>query len=338
MLACLFWQPGLMFVGAAGLVFSRYLTTWRDLRAVKVIAGAAVPLAVVFLYFYLKGALGDLWAWTITYNYSVFGPDAERGLVEAIAHVWKIAVRVFQNQIALVPLSLVGFALFAVARVIEKRRLRHALRSADLYRDALVWPPLVYFAFSLVNFQAGPDLLPFLPFIALFAGWFFVEAGRWLASLPSLSKRWPRVEWRMVLPAMAFGLLMIIALFNSVTFRLSTWSLGGQEEVLRPVTSLLGPADKIYVHGTTELLVLTGRANLNPYLFLDWGADEFAAARRGVAFSDLVAEMEAEAPKVVALSRLKAVRRRDDFLRWVEAHYTPMNVPGYEGSIYLRKP
>jgi hypothetical protein len=57
-----------------------------------------------------------------------------------------------------------------------------------------------------------------------------------------------------------------------------------------------------------------------------------------VAFSDLVAEMEAEAPKVVALSRLKAVRRRDDFLRWVEAHYTPMNVPGYEGSIYLRKP
>jgi hypothetical protein len=104
------------------------------------------------------------------------------------------------------------------------------------------------------------------------------------------------------------------------------------------VTSLLGPADKIYVHGTTELLVLTGRANLNPYLFLDWGADEFAAARRGVAFSDLVAEMEAEAPKVVALSRLKAVRRRDDFLRWVEAHYTPMNVPGYEGSIYLRKP
>ncbi|HKP13545.1 MAG TPA: hypothetical protein VJZ91_15600, partial [Blastocatellia bacterium] len=92
-----------------------------------------------------------------------------------------------------------------------------------------------------------------------------------------------------------------------------------------------------YVHGTTELLVLTNRANLNPYLFLDWGADEFAAARRGVPFSELVAEMEAQAPKVVALSRLKVVRRRDDFRRWVEAHYTQMSVPGYDG-IYVRKP
>ncbi|MFL6216909.1 MAG: hypothetical protein ACJ74J_23705 [Blastocatellia bacterium] len=342
MLACLFWQPGLMFVGAAGLVFSRYLTSWRDLRAVKVVIGAALPLAVVLLYFYFKGALGDLWAWTITYNYSVFGPDAERGVIEAIVHVWKIAGRVFQNNIALVPLSIIGFALFAAARLKEKRHLRRALQSADLYRDALLWPPLVYFAFSLVNFQAGPDLLPFLPFIAIFAGWFFVEAGRWLASREALSRhlsKWgPRIEWRVVLPALAFGLLLLVALFNSVTYRLSTWTLRGQEEVLKPVTSALGPDDKIYVHGTTELLVLMNRANLNPYLFLDWGADEFAAQRRGVPFSELVAEMEAQAPKVVALSRLKVVRRRDDFLRWVEAHYTPMNVPGYEGSIYIRKP
>src|SRR5713226_1104193 len=44
MLACLCWQPGLLFTGTAFLIFSRYLTTWRDLRALKVLLGAAVPL------------------------------------------------------------------------------------------------------------------------------------------------------------------------------------------------------------------------------------------------------------------------------------------------------
>jgi hypothetical protein len=66
MLSCLCWQPGLLFTGAAFLIFSRYLTSWRDRRALRVLIGASIPLAVVLIYFYLKGALGDLWAWTIT--------------------------------------------------------------------------------------------------------------------------------------------------------------------------------------------------------------------------------------------------------------------------------
>src|SRR5204863_6859944 len=36
MLSCLCWQPGLAFTGVAVLMFSRYLTTWRDLRALRV--------------------------------------------------------------------------------------------------------------------------------------------------------------------------------------------------------------------------------------------------------------------------------------------------------------
>ncbi len=27
--------------------------------------------------FYFRGAIGDLWVWTITYNYSVLGPEAD---------------------------------------------------------------------------------------------------------------------------------------------------------------------------------------------------------------------------------------------------------------------
>src|SRR5436190_14319698 len=40
MLSCLCWQPGLLFTGTAVLIFSKYLLSWRDGRALKVLAGA----------------------------------------------------------------------------------------------------------------------------------------------------------------------------------------------------------------------------------------------------------------------------------------------------------
>ncbi|PYT04069.1 MAG: hypothetical protein DMF60_16445, partial [Acidobacteria bacterium] len=88
MLSCLCWQPGLLFGGAAFLIFSRYLTSWRDWRPVKVVAGATVPLAVVLLYFYSRGALSELWSWTITYAYSVFRPEGQKPVGQALTQIW----------------------------------------------------------------------------------------------------------------------------------------------------------------------------------------------------------------------------------------------------------
>ena len=51
MLASLCWQPGLMFTGVAFLIHSRYLTSWRNRRAMKVLIGATIPLAIVVLCF-----------------------------------------------------------------------------------------------------------------------------------------------------------------------------------------------------------------------------------------------------------------------------------------------
>src|SRR5258707_766088 len=60
MLSSLCWQPGLLFAGVAFLIFSRYLTSWRDLRVVKLMCGAIIPLAIVVAYFYSVGAMRDL--------------------------------------------------------------------------------------------------------------------------------------------------------------------------------------------------------------------------------------------------------------------------------------
>jgi len=191
MLSCLCWQPGLMFTGIAFLMFSRYLTSWRDRRAFKVVFGAAIPLAGVLSYFYARRALGDLWAWTITYNYTVFGPDAESGLGAAVDHLWIVMRRTFERDIILVVLASIGLLMFCIERVIAK--INYALRSPNLFADAVLFPPLVYLVFSLINFQGGPDTIPFFPFIGLFAGWALVRFARLIESRKVVQKVMPNL-------------------------------------------------------------------------------------------------------------------------------------------------
>jgi hypothetical protein len=78
MLSCLCWQPGLMFTGTAVLICSRYLTSWRDRRALKAMLGALMPLAAMLIYFATVGALSDLWTWTMTFNASVYAPTVAK--------------------------------------------------------------------------------------------------------------------------------------------------------------------------------------------------------------------------------------------------------------------
>jgi hypothetical protein len=338
MLSCLCWQPGLMFTGVAILAFSRYLTSWRDLRAAKVLLGAAMPFAVMALYFYSRSAFGDLWSLTITYNYGVFGPQAKRGTADALAHLWKVAERVFQGDIVLVVLGLAGYVIYLIERVRIRIRPRETSGSTDAMLDALLIPPAVYFIFSLINFQGGPDLLPFIPFIGIFAACFFVALGRWFSSIKRDQGRWSRVRWGSTVPALAASVMLLIALFRGATYRLDGGTIGDQDKAFKVVAEALGPDDRIFVHGTTELLVLLNKPNLNPYIDLDWGKDDYLAARKyNGSFKALVDEMEAQAPKVVALSRLRVVAHRVELEQWAAEHYDELNVTGYEG-IYIRKP
>ena len=44
MLSALAWQPGLLFVGAASLAFSRYLTSWRDKKTLKMLVNVLLKM------------------------------------------------------------------------------------------------------------------------------------------------------------------------------------------------------------------------------------------------------------------------------------------------------
>jgi DolP-mannose mannosyltransferase len=336
MLSCLCWQPGLMFTGTAVLIFSRYLTSWRDLRAVKVMAGALIPLAVVLGYFYGRGTLGDLWAWAITYNYSVFGPEAKPGAGTALAKLWRVVFRVFKYDSVLVLLSLAGLLMFTANRLREKFKSRQAFALPELFRDAVAIPPLVYLAFCLINFQAGADLIPFFPFVGIFGAWFFVEAGRLLASTRWLKRAPALMRRERLIPGLALLILFLVLFVRVATYRVQGWTLQYQDNEFKTLAALLTPDDKVFVHGTVEILVLLNRPNLNPYVLLDWDADNFAGSRRAGGWDAIMSEMKAQAPKLVALSRLRTVTHRADFEQWVQEDYDKLELFKYE-RVFIRK-
>jgi hypothetical protein len=334
MIACLCWQPGLLFTGTAGLICSNYLRNWRDLRAVKVVAGAAIPLAIVFGYFYLKGAFGDFWAWSMEFNYGVLGPDANRGLERAFFHIWIVMRRIFDRDIIFVVLSAIGLLGFIGERIWTRWKGKENSFIDGWFRDALIFPPVVYFLFCLVNMQAGPDLIPFIPFIGLFAGWTLFRAGTLIGKIKFFQR--PNLRWEAVVAGLAIILMLGVSVRRATKYRIVGLTLQDQYRDLQPVANVLGPDDKMYVHGTMELLVLLKRRNLNPYVLLSWGADDFVAYKKGVEFKEIVAEMEAQAPKIISITRLRMVTNKADLENWANAHYDEFT--STDGKmIYIRR-
>lgn len=349
-LACLFWQPGLLFAGVAFLIFSRYLTSWRDGMALKVLAGTILPIAATAAYFQARGALSDMVAWTIVYNSTVFGPDAVRPFSNALARFLAVVKNVFsadttltwlsshfnpnsalfsilfRSDLLLLAMSAIGLAAFLIERAKVRIKGLEGWLSPELFKDALAMPPLIYLAFCMINFQAGPDTIPFFPFIGMFAGYSIAGLARFINE--------PRLNhW---LPRLSMAAILLVALARAATYKLGGWTLQNQDREIRKLSSVLSPNDKIYVHGSVEILVLLKKPNLNPYVFLDWGADDFAAKLAGKeSFKALVEQMEAQAPKIVAISRLNKVRHRQELEQWVKEKYEKIEWLNYD-KVYIR--
>ncbi|HWN99154.1 MAG TPA: DolP-mannose mannosyltransferase [Blastocatellia bacterium] len=327
MLSCLCWQPGLMFTGVAVLIFSRYLTTWRDSRALKVMLGAAVPLCVVLVYFSLKGAIGDLWSWTIVYPYRVFAPETSMPLRETFDNFWAVMHRELLPFPLIAPLALAGLVIYVAARVVRIITREEEALSANLFRDAVVFPPLIYLTFCMINFQSAPDLIPFYPFIGLFGAWLIVEAGRLAGTA------WLKLATLAPLAAMLAIIAMIVI---EHTREPGDGALPDQDREAQIVASYLGLDDKIFSHGMAQVLVLLNKPNVTKYLTLADGTDNYIAAHKPGGFQDVIDEIEMSAPKIIAISRLRNVRHRVELEDWIDQHYDKLQFANLDG-IYIRK-
>ena len=336
MLAFLFWQPGLMFTAAALLSFSGYLTSWRDRRALRVLLGALIPLAVMLIYFAMNGALGDLWAWTITYNYAVYYPEGHETPGVALNRLWFLIQQVTDGQTIWVKLGLLGLLWFAAERIYA--RLKHSPPADDLFKEALLVPPLIFLVFCLINYPGADGLIVLLPCAGLFAACLFAAIHQWLRSRRFIESRPALVRLVALVLIAPLAVVVFTAIKRAGAFQIEEGrTLGDQRREFQKIAERLGPDDRVYVHGSLEILVLLDRPNMNPYIFLDRGKDRFLAARRAGGLEAVLAEMKAAAPKILALGRLQNVACRDALIDWAESQYELLPLGFAHNSVYVAK-
>ena len=323
MLSALSWQPGLLFVGAAGLAFSRYLTSWRDLKVAKLIAGAAIPLTVMLAYFWAAGALREFYIWNIHFNATVYGPNEMRPLSGFVNRIAKMLAGTYHTGRFYFYLAVPGLLLVAWRELKQSNRggLRGFLQSAP--RHAMIIATVVYFLFCMIDIQGGADLIPFLPFVSMFAAValiFLVEqTATFIARKRPAIKHAPLELWG---SAAICALILALAVGDSITKERDV-TLSDQDARVREIVSQLQPGDKIFVHGQTEILVLSGLTNASKHFLLDRGKDVYLDQVEPGGFSGWLTRLKAERPKIVVLDRLKSLGYLNQLQAWVDNDYEP---------------
>jgi hypothetical protein len=131
--------------------------------------------------------------------------------------------------------------------------------------------------------------------------------------------------------------LLVLAIAHGTQYRVPPTTLQDQQRMVQAVADLLAPDDKIYVHGTLELLVLMNKPNMNPYIFFDRGKDTYIANRTPGGFAAIVDQMKSESPKVIAISRTQNVAHRQELFDWAAEQYERFPLKFAHNSAYIRK-
>jgi hypothetical protein len=342
MLSALSWQPGLLFVGAALLAFTRYLTSWRNRAWLRLVAGAGLPLALFVAYLWAEGALADFYNWCLHFNFSVYAPGEMRPVSGFFNRISKMLAGTYHNSRFYFYLAIPGVLVFLLSEVRQASRNGLGFFKESASRHAILIAPLVYLLFCMINIQGGADLIPLLPFAAIFAALAVVSCIDFIAI--RIARRSDMLDAGRVA---GYGTAVFCALSLAFTsYQIIKADRGGvnlsdQQAEARQIASLLAPGDEIYVHGRTEVLVLTGLPNASKYFLLDRGKAQYLEQVEEGGFEGWLARMKAARPAVVVLDRMKKLGQvkggpdsddeetaseRDalvssDFLAWVGQDY-----------------
>ena len=336
MLSALSWQPGLLFVGAAGLAFSKYLTSWRDMKVVRLICGAAIPLLIFLSYLWAAGALKDFYTWCIHFPFSVYAPRDKQTLQMFLDRLALVLDKSYQEDRLYFYLAGVGVLAVIVREVALAIKQGRAWLLNRAPRHQVVVASMVYLIFCRIDMQGEQDLIPLLPFVAIFASVLLVWSLDLTMSL--LARAYSKLS-NVIIERIAFAALLLVVFFLSAadafTFKPPKKTLKAQEADVAEIMSHLGPGDQIFVHGRTEMLVLSGLTNSRKYTNLDHGKDNYLDEVEPGGFDGWFGQLKADRPKVVMISRIDNVDRKKDLLKWVKQDYERIKRRVF--TYYLRK-
>jgi hypothetical protein len=316
-LAFLVWQPLVIYSVIAALIAAVNSTAARRWRALGLaIAGAAVPVALVIVYFALAGALGKFFEAAIIFPLEgVKRPKETVGArLTRIADVVHVS---YKFSGVLIWGGVVALLLLAVVKFLRNRDgLRQALR------DPLVCIVLVTLlaeaAYAVLDFQGYPDVYPFLPYAALGLGGAAAVVLKLLTTQAS----------RRVATA---GMLVAVAVLTAFSWR---WfsngagkdGLGAERADACALERMLEPTRGLYALGNPVFVVMTHRRNPDRFIYLGSGVDRWKIRHMPNGFDSWTAQIRAADPSLIALGGWRS-RLTPMMATWLsDAGYSPRYV------------
>jgi hypothetical protein len=340
-LAFLAWQPAALLDGIV-LWMPLLDADGKRLPAfARALAGAALPVLSIVAYLVVKGALSaalqDTFAANLTYLHN---SNAQLSLpARVLENAARLGRRLnppgcFEDN-RLAGAGLVGIALLGAMPLWSgKWRAGLSRRMLPVFLYALLFA-----GFALVDFQVCNDLMPFAPILALGVGMLAALAQRWLI---------PRLSAHRALHVSAVGLgvgLYFAATSGPVWLAPPEQNMRLDEQVARvnEIGEMLKPDDQVQQVGDALVLVVLKKQNPTKLIFFGPKTGTAILEQIPGGIVTVIRQLENAPPRLITLSHIQESDWSDDFIAWVEKHYTRLRdydlFPGENASVrvYLRK-
>lgn len=270
-LSFLTWQPAAIYLALALVLPLWQREKDRGNAFFRALTGTFLPLALILIYLAAEDALLPALRQTMVAQLIHVRQSGLGSLRGGSLHLFEIASRGLAGESLYLFLGIVGWAGFTASTMLSLRRNR--LKSTG---NPNPWPLLIsgywWLIFSLREMQGIPDLIPFLPHLALGMGWVFQKSVSVVQGMGNMGvPRHGVPGFSRVFPLAVMILIIVYGLAGGQLQQPARHSAGLQEQIQNAALfdSFLGPQGQVQAVGDLSLLVLTGRRNLTPLIQLD---------------------------------------------------------------------
>ncbi len=321
-LAFLAWQPAglLMPIALAAPLLDPFKQRRREFLFAAL--GVALPLVLVLVYLLAQGALvaafQDTFGANVAYLQNTTG---QAGLMPRLtANLQRITMQrgqhCYANPLTLT-WSLVGLAsaLGAGALALVSRKRAFLSRA---YFPILAYT-ILFFGFTLLDFQVCDDLLPFAPIYALGAGALVFVAQRVVSKIRAAHAQ----QFARYAGSGLLAIFVALLVFTLPPPAARKMTLEKQVAVAAHLAPYLQDDDEIQQLGDAGLLVFLHRRNTTKLIFFGPKTGTGVLQQIPGGIDTIIQQLDDRPPRLVALShvRLKAAPWFRDLQVWLNANY-----------------
>lgn len=356
-LSTLAWQPALL-VQAIVMLFA-FTAPWLEIKrattnenmrtalknSVRALLGFAAPLAIVLLYLVVNNALVAAFNATIGANVVHFNNNQARvPLFQTVdENLAEILTEATQYCFSLGEYWLVGIGGLGLLGIGAAQVYKAAVKKKsflDLDTTPLFLYTIGFTAFTLIDFDFCPDLIPLLPVLALGIGWLAIQCARtlsaWLSRISPLSDA-PRAQMMMSVFVMLF-VLMVYGL-DALDYRITTTTFLDQLQVAETAKTYLAPGDRVLAFGNAIVLIELHMQNASKILHLGSKSGLGVLASEPGGVQGMIDALDRDPPKLIVLARETYPTWTDPFYAWLAQRYDQMDYFGRANMrFFLLKP